>query len=359
MSFLTNAIKKRKFGTSSSSSSSSSSTSSNYSKKSKSSSPEISIQTTITNASPRNWTGTSVLSIGDLSREHLEDVFTLAGDMKEMVTVQGGCDLLKGKVLGNVFYENSTRTRASFETAAYRLGANCLNISTTGTSVKKGETLQDTLRCIECYTDVLVLRHPESGSVLRVDEYLTKPLLNAGDGTREHPTQALLDGYTIMSEHGFIDGLTVTMLGDLKHGRTVHSLSKLLCQFSNVTLRFVSPESLVMPEKIINAIKGKVKFSQHRSIEEVIGETDVLYVTRVQKERFESMDEYEKVQGSFIVDKELMKKAKTEMIVMHPLPRVGEIKEEVDNDPRCVYFNQMANGMYTRMALLALALVKP
>jgi aspartate carbamoyltransferase len=305
------------------------------------------------------WHGTSVLGVDQFTKTHLEDVFALAENMKQLVAVQGGCDLLKGKVLGNVFYENSTRTRASFETAAYRLGGNVLNISTTGTSVKKGETLQDTLRCIECYTDVLVLRHPENGSVVRVDEYLKKPLLNAGDGTREHPTQALLDGFTIMSEHGFIDGLTVTMLGDLKHGRTVHSLSKLLCNFSNVTLRFVSPDALQMPAKILTALQGKVTFSQHADINEVIGETDVLYVTRVQKERFATLEEYDAVQGTFVVDRTLMQKAKDNMIVMHPLPRVGEILEEVDNDPRCVYFSQMANGMYTRMALLALALVKP
>ena len=283
----------------------------------------------------------------------------MAENMKDLVQAQGSCDLLKGKVLGNVFYENSTRTRASFETAAYRLGGNVLNISTTGTSVKKGETLQDTLRCIECYTDVLVLRHPENGSVPRVDAYLSKPLLNAGDGTREHPTQALLDSFTIMSEHGFIDGLTITMLGDLKHGRTVHSLSKLLCHFTNVTLRFVSPEPLAMPDHILHALKGKVVFSQHQDINEVIGETDVLYVTRVQKERFATKEEYDAVQGSFVVDKTLMLQAKEEMIVMHPLPRVGEILEEVDDDSRCVYFSQMANGMYTRMALLALALVPP
>lgn len=356
MSFLTIPGKKRKLGSSSSSSSSSSSPTG---KKSKPASPVEVAKSTITNAAPRNWQGSSVLGVDQFSRKHLDDVFTLAENMKDIVEATGGCDLLKGKVLGNVFYENSTRTRASFETAAYRLGGNVLNISTTGTSVKKGETLQDTLRCIECYTDVLVLRHPENGSVLRVNEYLKKPLLNAGDGTREHPTQALLDGYTIMSEHGFIDGLTITMLGDLKHGRTVHSLSKILCNYSNVTLRFVSPDSLKMPDKILKAIDGKVTFSQHSDVNEVISETDVLYVTRVQKERFATTEEYNAVQGTFVVDKTLMTKAKENMIVMHPLPRVGEILEEVDSDPRSVYFSQMANGMYTRMALLALALVQP
>lgn len=278
--------------------------------------------------------------------------------MKAMVEVQGGCDLLKGRVLGNVFYEPSTRTRASFETAAYRLGAKVLNISTTGTSVKKGETLQDTMRCIECYTDALVLRHPEAGSVLKVDAYLSKPLLNAGDGTREHPTQALLDAFTIVSELGFADGITVTMLGDLKHGRTVHSLSKLLCNFSNVTLRFVSPASLSMPESVLDSLGTRVAHSSHENIKDVIGETDVLYVTRVQKERFSSIEEYNAVQGTFVVDAALMTKAKETMIVMHPLPRVGEITEDVDSDRRAVYFSQMANGMFTRMALLALAMVK-
>ena len=188
MSFITAAIKKRKFTSSSSSSSSSTSPDA---KKKKASTPVDTILTTIRNAAPRQWYGTSVLGISQFSRVHLEDVFALADNMKDMVTAQGKCDLLRGKVLGNVFYEASTRTRVSFETAAYRLGANVVNVTTSGTSVKKGETLQDTLRCIECYTDVLVLRHPESGSVLVVDEYLSTPLLNAGDGTREHPTQAV------------------------------------------------------------------------------------------------------------------------------------------------------------------------
>ena len=184
-----------------------------------------------------------------------------------------------------------------------------------------------------------------------VDAYLSKPLLNAGDGTREHPTQALLDAFTIVSELGFADGITVTMLGDLKHGRTVHSLSKLLCNFSNVTLRFVSPASLAMPQSVLDELGNRVAHSSHNNIEEVIGETDVLYVTRVQKERFASIAEYNAVQGTFIVDAALMTKAKETMIVMHPLPRVGEITEEIDSDKRAVYFSQMANGMFTRMAL--------
>ena len=318
--------------------------------------PAAAVRAAVAAAAPRGWHGTSVLGVGQFARAHLEDVFRVAAAMRRMVAAQGSCDLLRGRVLGNVFYEPSTRTRASFECAAYRLGAQVLNISTTGTSVKKGETLQDTMRCIECYTDALVLRHPEAGSVPRVDTYLSKPLLNAGDGTREHPTQALLDCFTIVSELGFVDGLTVTMLGDLKHGRTVHSLSKLLCNFKNVTLRFVSPASLAMPAKILEAVKGKCAYSVHADMSEVIGETDVLYVTRVQKERFASVEAYNAVQGSFVVNASLMAKAKQTMIVMHPLPRVGEIAEEVDADPRAVYFRQMANGMYTRMALLALTM---
>ena len=317
----------------------------------------LAIRTAIAGARPRQWHGGSVLSVGQFTRAHLDDVFQVASAMKQMVNDQGGCDILKGRVLGNVFYEPSTRTRASFETAAYRLGAKVLNISTSGTSVKKGETLQDTMRCIECYTDALVLRHPDAGSVLTVDEYLKKPLLNAGDGTREHPTQALLDAFTIVSELGFADGITVTMLGDLKYGRTVHSLSKLLCNFTNVTLRFVSPASLAMPQPVLDSLRGRVQFTCHVDIEEVIGETDVLYVTRVQKERFPNIEEYNAVQGTFTVDGPLLEKAKETMIVMHPLPRVGEIHESVDSDKRAVYFQQMQNGMFTRMALLALALL--
>ena len=309
--------------------------------------------------SARPWKSRHVLGIDELQREDVEDVCVVAKTMQDMVEAQDACDLLKGKIIGNVFYEPSTRTRASFECAAYRLGAQVLNISTTGTSVKKGETLQDTMRCIECYTDALVLRHPEAGSVPRISKYLSKPLLNAGDGTREHPTQALLDAFTIKSERGSLDGIRIAMLGDLKYGRTVHSLARLLALFNDVRLYLVSPPSLVMPDSVLNQVKGKIRVSHHADLSDVIGEVDVLYVTRVQKERFPSLEEYSKVQGSFIVDAKTMEGAAAHMVVMHPLPRVGEIAEDVDTDERAAYFRQMRNGMFTRMALLGLTLASP
>jgi aspartate carbamoyltransferase len=225
-------------------------------------------------------------------------------------------------------------------------------------SVAKGESLPDTVRTLECYADVIVLRHPEMGASALAAQYARKPIINAGDGVGEHPTQALLDLFTIVEELGDVNGLIITMLGDLKYGRTVHSLSRLLSLF-DVKINYVSPEILRMPAEIIAELKEKnIPQSEYTTLEAVLPETDVLYVTRVQKERFETPSLYEIVKNAFVITPETLQSAKDRMIVMHPLPRVGEISYEVDNDPRAAYFRQMEYGLYVRMALLAMVLGK-
>jgi aspartate carbamoyltransferase catalytic subunit len=305
------------------------------------------------------WYGKDILSVKQFSRTDLEYVFGVAHEMRGMVERVGTFDLLKGKILANLFYEPSTRTSSSFTASMERLGGSVIPISEVKySSVSKGESLPDTVRTLECYADVIVLRHPEIGSAALAAKYARKPVINAGDGAGEHPTQALLDAFTILEELGRLEGLTVTMLGDLKYGRTVHSLSRLLAMF-NVKLNYVSPEILRMPAEIIAELKEKkVAQTEYTSLEKVLPETDVLYVTRVQKERFEDPAVYESVKGAFVIDPEIMKAAKKEMIVMHPLPRVGEIAIEFDDDPRAAYFRQMEYGLYVRMALLAMVLGK-
>jgi len=224
--------------------------------------------------------------------------------------------------------------------------------------VAKGESLPDTVRSLECYSDVVVLRHPEVGASALAAEYARKPIINAGDGIGEHPTQALLDLFTIIEERGNPDGLTVTMLGDLKYGRTVHSLSRLLSLY-RIKLNFVAPEILAIPPEILEELQQSgIPFQAYTSLDEPLPETDVLYVTRVQKERFDDPEEYEEAKGTYIITPETLEDAKDEMIIMHPLPRVGEISMTLDDDPRAAYFRQMEYGMYVRMALLAMVLGK-
>ena len=307
------------------------------------------------------WYGKDILSVKQFSRADLEYIFGVAHEMRGMVERVGTFDLLKGKILANLFYEPSTRTASSFMAAMQRLGGSVVPINEVKySSVSKGESLPDTIRTLECYTDVIVLRHPEVGSAAIAAEAASKPILNAGDGVGEHPTQALLDLFTIFEELGAgqVDGLTVTMLGDLKYGRTVHSLARLLTLF-DVKLNYVSPEILRMPQDVMDEVDAKgISQNECNTLEDCLSETDVLYVTRVQKERFEDPADYEKVAGSFIVNPEIMKAAKEEMIVMHPLPRVGEISTDFDSDPRAAYFTQMEYGLYVRMALLAMVLGK-
>ena len=303
-------------------------------------------------------TGMDILSVKQFDRDMLRYIFARAREMREMVQRVGEVDLLKGYVLTALFYEPSTRTSSSFIAAMERLGGAVIPI-TQGvqfSSVSKGETLADTVRTLEQYSDAIVLRHPEIGSAAAAAGYAGVPVINAGDGAGEHPTQALLDLFTIREELGHVDGLRVAMVGDLRNGRTVHSLTKLLLHF-DVSLRFVSPEILRLPLSIMNeVIDAGVDTRETHDVADVIADADVLYVTRVQKERFADLTQYEEVKDHYEITPELMASAKKKMVVMHPLPRVGEIHYSVDDDPRAAYFRQVQNGMYIRMALLAAVL---
>ena len=303
--------------------------------------------------------GQDILSVAQFSRADLEYIFGVAEAMRTMVAHIGAFDLLKGKILANLFYEPSTRTSSSFLAAMERLGGSVIPINEVRySSVSKGESLPDTVRTLECYADVIVLRHPETGSAAIAAAAARKPIINAGDGIGEHPTQALLDLFTIREELGRIDGLTVTMLGDLKYGRTVHSLAKLLALFE-VRVNYVSPEILRMPAELVAQLRARgLAQAEFSTLEPALAETDVLYVTRVQKERFEDLNEYESVKNAYVITPATLNGAKANMALMHPLPRVGEIAPEVDDDPRAAYFRQMEYGLYVRMALLAMVLGK-
>jgi len=305
------------------------------------------------------WYGKDIISVKQFQREDLEYIFGVAHEMRGMVERVGTFDLLKGKILANLFYEPSTRTSSSFTASMERLGGSVIPINEVKySSVTKGETLTDTVRTLECYADVIVLRHPETGSAAIAAKAARKPVINAGDGIGEHPTQALLDAFTIKEELGRFENLTVTMLGDLKYGRTVHSLARLLSLFK-VKLNYVSPDILKMPKEVMDEVKEKgISQNEFSTLDTVLPETDVLYVTRVQKERFENADDYEKVKGAYVIDPAVMKAAKKDMIVMHPLPRVTEISMDFDDDPRAAYFRQTEYGLYVRMALLAMVLGK-
>ena len=306
------------------------------------------------------FSGMDILSVDQFDRRQLAYIFARAREMREIVQRIGGLDLLKGHVLTCLFYEPSTRTSSSFIAAMERLGGSVIPI-TQGvqfSSVSKGETLADTVRTLEQYSDAIVLRHPQTGSAQMAADYANVPILNAGDGAGEHPTQALLDLFTIREELGLVDGLKVAMVGDLRYGRTVHSLTKLLLHF-DVSLRFVSPEILRLPLSIMNqVIDAGVDARETHDVADVIKNVDVLYVTRVQKERFSDMAQYEEVKDHYEITPELMEEAKEKMVIMHPLPRVGEIHYAVDDDPRAAYFRQVQNGMFIRMALLAAVLGK-
>ncbi len=298
-----------------------------------------------------------ILTVRQFTPELVDYVFGVADEMRTLVERFGSADLLQGKIMVNLFYEPSTRTSSSFMAAMQRLGGQVIPINSVKySSVSKGESLADTVRTLESYADVIVLRHYEVGAAAEAAHWATKPIINAGDGVGEHPTQALLDAYTIQRELGRMENLTVGMLGDLRFGRTVHSLTRLLLN-RDVTFRFVSPSLLRMPDEIrAEVTEAGDTFSEHEDVMEILGEVDVLYVTRVQKERFTDLADYERVKDAYVITPEVLKSAKDRMVIMHPLPRVGEIAYEVDQDPRAAYFRQVQNGIYTRMALLAAVL---
>ena len=331
-----------------------------------------------------------LVSVNDISLGGLRLLFETAVKMRKLVKEKGGDRRLEGRVLATVFFEASTRTSSSFQAAICRLGGSFVHVDGgvggTSSASKKGESLSDTIRCMECYSDITVLRHPIRGSIASVLPSCTKPLVNAGDGVGEHPTQALLDLFTIVDELSLPitpsinnnnnnnniddkkDPLVIVMLGDLKHGRTVHSLAKLIARVGpqicgrEIHLRYCSPASLPMPEYVQTYVNqfAVVKQETFEDLTDAIQNASVLYVTRLQKERFDNTEDYERLKGAYVVDQQLLNNyANNEMIVMHPLPRVDEIHTNVDNDPRAAYFRQMENGMYVRMAILALLLNKP
>ncbi|KAH8287029.1 hypothetical protein KR054_000750 [Drosophila jambulina] len=299
--------------------------------------------------------GKHILSVDMFSKEHLNDIFNLAQLLKLRVTKDRTVDeLLRGKVMASVFYEVSTRTQCSFAAAMLRLGGSVITMDQITSSVKKGETLEDSIKVMASYSDVMVLRHPTPGAVARAASFSRKPLINAGDGVGEHPTQALLDIFTIREEIGTVNGLTITMVGDLKNGRTVHSLARLLTLY-NVTLQYVAPNGLQMPDEITRFVHERgIKQSFGGTLRDLLPTTDVLYMTRIQRERFESDEEYQSVCGKLILTPQLMALAKKRSIVLHPLPRLDEISRDFDADPRAAYFRQAEYGMYIRMALLAM-----
>ena len=301
--------------------------------------------------------GRDVLSIRDLSRVDIDLVLRTAKKMVPIAVGEKRSRSLEGKILSTLFYEPSTRTRLSFESAMARLGGRALGFSgSEGTSVQKGETLADTVRMVEAYSDAIVLRHPHEGAARLAAEFTDKPVINAGDGAGQHPTQTLLDLYTIWDEKGTFEGQNVALVGDLKYGRTVHSLTYALAELGS-HLIFVSPETLEMPREILEHVKERgLSFRVAHRLEDVIRDADVVYATRIQKERFPDPQEYEKVAGSYRIEVDMLRDAKRDLIIMHPLPRTTEIAPEVDRTKHAVYFKQAFNGVPVRMALLDLIL---
>ena len=296
-----------------------------------------------------------IISIKDFDKEKLEKIF-VATDKIMKLNPEERREICKGKTLAYLFYEPSTRTRLSFDSAIASVGGNSLGISDiTSSSAQKGESLADTVRIMSIYSDVLVLRHTLDGSSRFAAEISEKPVINAGSGTEEHPTQAIQDLYTIKKEKKKIDGLKIGIVGDLKYGRTVYSLLHGLGNY-DVDVRLISPESLRVRSDSIYEIKKKLDFTESTNIEEHIDELDVLYVTRIQKERFPDEEEYLKVKGSYVVGLDLLKQMKDDSIILHPLPRIDEISTDVDNTKHAKYFEQAEYGKHIRAALLGLIL---
>lgn len=297
-----------------------------------------------------------ILESQQFNIEDLNLIFDLANDMEKLSQKE---KTLKNKILITLFYEPSTRTRLSFEAAMIKLGGSVISTENAASfsSAAKGETLEDTIRVLNGYGDVIVIRHFETGAAMRAAKVSDIPIINAGDGVGQHPTQSLLDLYTIKKELGKIDGISVALVGDLANGRTARSLAYLLSKYKDVKLYFVSPSNVKMGEDIKNYLKeNNVFFEENEDLREVAKKVDVIYQTRIQRERFLNPEEYEKAKGIYVVDKELMKYLPSHSIVLHPLPRIDEIKYEVDSDHRAAYFRQAHNGLYIRMALLSLVL---
>lgn len=295
----------------------------------------------------------SLVSIFDYSKEEILEVLRIASDFEK----NPNQNLLEGKIVASLFFEPSTRTRLSFETAIQRMGGRIVGFSdASSTSVKKGETLKDTIKMVDNYADLIVMRHPIEGSARYASEVAEVPILNAGDGANQHPTQTMLDLYTIYQTQGTLENINITLVGDLKYGRTVHSLVMAMADF-NPTFHFIAPKELEMPAgyKLFLDEKG-IKYEEHTEMEGVIDDADILYMTRVQRERFADPLEYEKVKNVYILNNAMLDNTKDNLRILHPLPRVNEIAVDVDENPKAYYFQQALNGVFARQAIIAKAL---
>jgi aspartate carbamoyltransferase catalytic subunit len=293
----------------------------------------------------------SLISITDFTKEEYLKIMRLAADFEE----NPNQNLLQGKVIATLFFEPSTRTRLSFETAINRLGGKIIGFSdSSSSSVSKGETLHDTIKMVSNYADLIIMRHPMEGSARYASEVSNVPVINAGDGANQHPSQTLLDMYSIMKTQGRLDNINLFLVGDLKYGRTVHSLLMAMLQFDNPIFNFIAPAELAMPNeyKLLLASKG-IKYYEHDEFTDIINAADIIYMTRVQKERFIDPVEYEKVKNIYILRNEMLKGTKENMRILHPLPRINEIHTDVDDNPKAYYFTQAKNGVYARMAIIA------
>jgi len=299
--------------------------------------------------------GKDILNTTQFSLQELNLIMDTAANFEKRVKCGEIIRNMEGQVVASLFFEPSTRTRLSFETAINRLGARVITVANAASSsLSKGETLADTIRTIDGYVDVIVMRHPMKGSAKIAADNATHPVINGGDGAGQHPTQALLDLYTIRKEKGVLDGHTVTFLGDLKNGRTVHSLGYFMNLYKNKMI-FVSPKSLKMPAEITAELRSLgAEIEETEDVEKALSVSDIVYVTRVQRERFKNSEDYEKVKGVYIINREMINRAKKGITILHPLPRVDEISTDVDDYEGAAYFRQAHNGLYVRMALLAL-----
>ncbi|MBQ6528059.1 MAG: aspartate carbamoyltransferase [Clostridia bacterium] len=293
-----------------------------------------------------------LIDILDLNEDEINGLIRVANDIIDRPALYAHC--MEGKKLASLFFESSTRTRLSFEAAMYELGGNVLGFSDAETSsISKGESLQDTIRVVSGYADVIAMRHPRDGAALAAAMAADIPVINAGDGSHNHPTQTLTDLLTIQREKGRLSGMTIGLCGDLRYGRTVHSLIEALSRYANMKFILIAPEELRMPDYVLEMLESSGHaYVQTDDLDAVMGELDILYMTRIQRERFSDPAEYEKLKDSYVLTAERMRTAKKDMSVLHPLPRVNEISTDVDSDPRAAYFRQARNGKYIRMALI-------
>jgi aspartate carbamoyltransferase catalytic subunit len=303
--------------------------------------------------------GKDILDGGQFTRQEIDHIMTVADDFRNALQDRPGLDLMRGYILATLFFEPSTRTRLSFEAAMHRLGGNVIGFSSAeSSSTAKGETLADTIRTVDQYADIIAMRHPQVGSAREAAAVARAPVLNGGDGAGQHPTQALLDLYTIQRERGSVDGTTIVLCGDLKNGRTVHAGVEVYKHY-HCKLILVAPEQLKMPAEILARMHDHgVPVEETTHLEGALAKGDVLYMTRIQKERFADPAEYERLKGSYILSRQMVERLNPDLVVLHPLPRVNEIAEDVDSLSNAAYFRQVGNGVFIRMALIALVMGK-